>query len=797
MSSAAAPTAPDRVVFYRGQRRPVIWAPQCGSQTRFLQCPVLEVLYEGTRGPGKTDALLMDFCQHVGQGFGDDWKGVLFRRTHPELQDVIEKARRWISQIWPAAEYNEAKSFWRWPTGELLYFRHFAKPADYWSYHGHSYPWIGWEELTTWPDDACFKSMFSCSRSTRQGLPRKIRSTTNPYGVGHNWVRRRYDLPVPTGQTIGRLITDARDQTGEVAPPRVAVHGYLDENQILMRADPNYKQRIRAAARNASELKAWLEGSWDIVAGGMVDDVWDRAVHVLEPFTIPQGWLIDRAFDWGSSKPFALGWWAESDGTIAPNGKMYPRGTLFLIAEWYGCTGKENEGLRMLAVEIARKGLEMEARMTSMHGYRVQPGPADPSIFKAENGVCIADDMARVGMRFEAADAGPGSRKNGAERVRRYLHAARTWPMEEPGLFVFSTCAHWLRTVPVIPRDDKDLDDVDCFVAGTQIATPTGSRPVEQLAVGDLVQTPIGPRPVLRAGCAGRAQTYRVQISTGVTLEGTGDHKIYVDGRGLVPLCRVAVGDMVATEESIQWLRNKFTRGFPFDGILAGAILNAGRRWLNGLAPAYSIASSGNGLMVPSQRGTTCTIGTMMPPTMRLTIFNSWLRQSMRDTMPKSDLQTVGISGRCWSDGVAAMMGSASFETILKNVVRTLPSENVRALIVAVLLLRSTHDRIIAQTPVRWPWAAKGLWRSSARSAARQFWSKLTAPDKPRPVVMRVDGPCDASEVFFLTVEQAHLFWANGVLSTNTESEDHEWDQTRYRVMFQRRTVSAQKLVGV
>lgn len=777
---------------------PVIWTPQPGSQALFLKCPLPEVLYEGTRGPGKTDALIMDFCQHVGQGYGDDWKGIIFRRTFPELQDVIEKARKWITQIWPSADYNEGKYFWRWPTGELLYFRHFAKPADYWKYHGHSYPFIGWEELTTWPDDASFKSMFSCSRSTRAGMPRKVRATTNPYGCvpsgdvltakrgwiaigdvkvgesvlsvnqsgqlveasvsavicqpyegtmvrrkgcnlsmeftvdhrlphyntdrsaftlksfeelpgqaiikrvgagwvgmplpefsppridskkrksriaqpvsvrgedfaellgwfvsegslipkedcfciaqckqemrerihalltrmgftyssskntfyvydrhwtmfflllgrychekslpswflrceesilrrcfdaamagdgckgiyytyspiladqmqeialklgysvmmtqrqrkdrarqtyqvhcsrrdvvelntgnhaynvgstnhsvnvtrspfvgqvycltvpetetffirqngtvwlsgnsGHNWVKKRYRLPAKPGQIIGEIIDDARDENGEIEPTRVAVHGYLDENQILMRADPDYKQRIRMAARNKSELAAWLEGSWDIVAGGMVDDVWDRTKHCIEPFKIPAGWIIDRAFDWGSSKPFALQWWAESDGSAAPTGKAYPKGSLFLIAQWYGCTKKDNEGLRMLAVDIAREGLKREAELKRMYGIQVQAGPADPSIFSKENGNCIADDMALVGMRFEPADASKGSRKNGAERVRKYLEAAKKWPMEAPGLFVFHTNAHWLRTVPVVPRDLKDPDDVD------------------------------------------------------------------------------------------------------------------------------------------------------------------------------------------------------------------------------------------------------------------------------------------------------------------------------------------------
>jgi hypothetical protein len=445
------------VIAHDGKETQVTWAPQPGSQEAFLSCPITEVLYAGTRGPGKTDALLMDFAQHVGRGFGADWNGIIFRRTFPELKDIINKSRKWFPRIWPNAKFNASQYIWTWATGEMLSFRQFNKPADYWKYHGHAYPFIGWEELTTWPTDECFKSMFSCSRSAMPGMPRKIRATTNPYGVGHTWVKSRYRLPVKTGRIIGEIITDSKDESNQNEPPRVAIHGYLDENQVLLRADPGYKQRLRAAARNPSELKAWLEGSWDIVAGGMVDDVWDAKVHVIEPFKIPSGWIVDRAFDWGSTKPFALQWWAESDGTAAPNGKVYKKGTLFLIAQWYGWNKKPNEGLKMLAVEIARQGLAMERAM----GYSVQAGPADPSIFSAENGMCIGDDMGRVGMRFVPAEAGPGSRKTGAERLRKYLKASLQSPMEEPGLFIFATCTQWLRTVPVIPRDAKDPEDCD------------------------------------------------------------------------------------------------------------------------------------------------------------------------------------------------------------------------------------------------------------------------------------------------------------------------------------------------
>lgn len=111
----------------------------------------------------------------------------------------------------------------------------------------------------------------------------------------------------------------------------------------------------------------------------------------------------------------------------------------------------------MLAVEIARKILEIERSLP----YTVHPGPADTSIFDAENGVCIADDMARVGVSWARADKSPGSRVTGLERIRRYLKASLKYPMEEPGLFVFDSCRHFIRTIPSLPRDEKRSDDVD------------------------------------------------------------------------------------------------------------------------------------------------------------------------------------------------------------------------------------------------------------------------------------------------------------------------------------------------
>ena len=95
----------------------------------------------------------------------------------------------------------------------------------------------------------------------------------------------------------------------------------------------------------------------------------------------------------------------------------------------------------------------------------MHPGPADSSIFDEENGNCVATDMQDEGVIWLHADKRAGSRKQGWEQMRKRLqHAKRVRgePREYPGLFVFKgRCEQFERTVPSLPRDEKDPDDVD------------------------------------------------------------------------------------------------------------------------------------------------------------------------------------------------------------------------------------------------------------------------------------------------------------------------------------------------
>ena len=404
-----------------------------------------------------TDALLMDYARDVGKGWGANWRGVLFRRTFKELEDVVGKSKRWFSRLFPDAEFRASPVSYKWvfKDGEELAFRHASKGSDYLEFHGHEIPWLGFEELTSWPSLDFYHQMKSVSRSTVPGMPRRIRSTTNPYGPGHNLVKSYFIDPAPAR----RLITDK-----ETGLQRMRVTGHWSENIYLLRETPDYPAIIALSASNESQKKAWLDGSWDITAGGMFDDIWDNAIHVLRPFDIPSSWRVDRSFDWGDSKPFSVGWHAESDGTPVSAGgieRVFPRGSLIRINEWYGWTGKPNEGLRWTDQMIAEGIMDRETTMSL--SSKIKKGPADVMTFHARPGEPTTSEVMRKrGVGFvRSARGNRGARKRGWAACRRMLEAAKIPKGEYPGYWVFDNCRQFLRTVPSLPRSARDPDDVD------------------------------------------------------------------------------------------------------------------------------------------------------------------------------------------------------------------------------------------------------------------------------------------------------------------------------------------------
>ena len=436
----------------------VIWQPLPGSQQRMLSCPFHEVLLEGNRGGGKTDTLLMSFAQYVGQGFGDQWRGVIFRLTYPQLADLETKALRWFRQIFPEARYNRSEHYWTFPDGETLLFRYGSKEADYWNYHGHAYPFLGFEELTNWADDSFYESMLSTCRSTVPGIPRIVRSTTNPYGVGHSWVKERFQIGTIPPET----------PFGEPGKERLYIHSSLFENTILTEADPDYLKTLQNL-KDPNRRAAWLDGSWDIAIGAFLEKVWNPKECVVEPFPIPSSWKVWKAMDWGYSKPYAILWFAMSED-----------GIIYVWREMYGQDGDlPNVGAKHDAKEVARRVKEIE-KHDHRYGYEYKMNLADPSIFtKIGTENSIGGIFKNSGVKWLPAWNAKGSRRLGAQTIVQLLAEGR--------LKVFNTCKNVIRTVPTLPPDDYDPEDVNtecedhCFTPDTLVMTSEGAKRIDSI----------------------------------------------------------------------------------------------------------------------------------------------------------------------------------------------------------------------------------------------------------------------------------------------------------------------------
>lgn len=470
----------------------VVWRPLPGtSQELAISCPANEILYCGTRGCGKTDVQIMKFAKYVGLGYGRFWRGIIFDREYKNLDDLVSRTKRWFYELYgDQATFLASKSEykWVWKTGEELLIRTMKNEEDYDDYHGQEFPFIGWNELTKYPDKNCYESMLSCNRSSftpekdapkdKNGkptigeIPLVVFSTTNPYGAGRGWVKRRFIDGFRYGQLNRRtsMIFNPREQKEmPYTAIRVALFGHYKENIYL---SPQYIATL-GDITNKNKRAAWLEGRWDVAAGGAFEECWDDDIHILNDFTVPSGWTIFPTFDWGSSAPFAVTWWAHCNGEEAyvplGDGTFYtftpPAGTLVLVSTWYGSDGN-GAGLRLGATEIAvgmkERVADMFKKWYVMPDVKFEVGSADGQIFNRINDddPTIADWFEKEGVEWERADKSKGSRVNGLALTQERMLASLKGN-GRPALYVMRRNADWVDTVTTLPTDPKNPDDID------------------------------------------------------------------------------------------------------------------------------------------------------------------------------------------------------------------------------------------------------------------------------------------------------------------------------------------------
>ena len=438
-----------------------MWTPQPGAQAAAFSARFVdELFYGGERGGGKSDFHL-GYQEDAALRYEGKSRGIMFRKTYAELEELQARA----TEVFPAsgAIYKTSASAqypftncWYWPNGATVKMRYIEHERDYGRYHGHQYSHQSFDEVTEYATPFGMIKMFSCLRNAH-GVPCSARSTGNPGGVGHGWVKGRYiDVAQP--------LTVFNDPDSGFK--RMFVPSKTTDNQILLSSDANYIQRIKAATGGNEALrKAWLEGDWDVVAGAFFD-CWSKSRHVIRPFEIPSHWLRFRSGDWGSAKPFSFGWWAVvSDDFRTEEGLILPRGCLVRYREWYGMARddhgqpKFNTGLKMVAESVGA-GLWEREKNDQKLGY----GVLDPAAFTQDGGPSIHERMfngSGKNIIFRRADNARVSQRGhlgGWDQVRSRLIGEEH---DRPMMVFFSTCYDAIRTLPLLQHDPDRLEDVD------------------------------------------------------------------------------------------------------------------------------------------------------------------------------------------------------------------------------------------------------------------------------------------------------------------------------------------------
>src|SRR5581483_7201787 len=403
------------------------WRAQKGPQLEAIRKHwVDELFYGGAVAGGKSDFLLGDFAQDVPQAWGSHWHGILFRKTHPQLEELIARSQVIYPPWFPGVHWQEGKTTWVWPNGATLKMRHLESTTDWMNYWGHQYTWIGWDELPLWPDMSAYIKLKARLRSAYNVPNKRVRSSGNPGGPGHQTVKAYFRIDQ---HPLGGVIFEEGGAT------RLFVRARLKDNQILLKADTGYEDRLRGLG-SPELVRAWLEGDWNVVAGAFFPE-FSETKHVIPPFEIPEHWARIRCGDWGSAKPFAILWLAVSDGSL----EHVPRGALIVYREWYGWNGQPNVGCRMTAPEVAQGIRERE------RDEKLSDEVLDPSAFARDGGPSIAERMDLNWRRADNARVGKLGAMGGWDQVRARLKS------DEDGLLIFSTCVHLIRTLPALQHD--------------------------------------------------------------------------------------------------------------------------------------------------------------------------------------------------------------------------------------------------------------------------------------------------------------------------------------------------------
>lgn len=412
----------------------VYWGEPSEPQQRFLDAKPKNVGYGGARGGGKSWVVRIKAIMLALAYPGI--KILIVRRTFPELEaNHLGPLREMLLPLKIGVKYNAQRREFRFANGATIKGGYCNNDNDLMQYQGTEYDVEFLEEVTNLRPEWIEKIIVCCRGANT--LPKHVYWTCNPGGPGHSLVKRLF---------VDRVYQGAeKPEDYEFIPARVT------DNKALMTLQPDYYDTLNAL--NPKLRKMWLDGSWDVLEGQVFEEFRDnpegyvtrRWSHVISAFEPDPGWQIYRAYDHGYNKPFSLAWYAiDYDGVI------------YRILEMYGCRENEpDQGVHWTADRIFAEAQKVELQHPWLRGKKIL-GVADPSIWRADGGVSVAETAGQYGIYFQPGDN---------ERIAGWMQCHYRLQFDEAGYSRFyvmkETNPGFIRTIPLLEYDPVKPEDVN------------------------------------------------------------------------------------------------------------------------------------------------------------------------------------------------------------------------------------------------------------------------------------------------------------------------------------------------
>lgn len=415
----------------------LIWTPHTGPQTEVLTRNEFEILYGGARGGGKTDAGLVWL---TGDEFEPGkqlikhprYRALILRRTADDLVDWLDRAAFMYGRYGARVVGKPPRIVW--PSGAIFRTGHLKDRTSYEKYLGHEYQRMLIEELTQIGQERYYIEILGSCRSTLSGIKPQMFCTTNPPGVGHGWVKRRFVDPSPPYVPFK-----------ESGRTRVYIPASVEDNPTLIQKDPGYVSYLDGLKGVDEELyRAWRFGDWDITIGQFFQE-FRRAKHTCRPFTPKSGLVKVGSMDWGYSNPHAM-LCAVVEKVYIPDVKPFNRVWIY----------REIDGTKQDPTEVGRK-IAMAEDISKFAFVR-----CDPAMFhtKEDGSSSISSDLVSVFDSLAASKFLPANndRIGGWAIVHKWLSLA---PDGIPYLVIANNCTDLIRTLPELVHDELNVEDID------------------------------------------------------------------------------------------------------------------------------------------------------------------------------------------------------------------------------------------------------------------------------------------------------------------------------------------------